>query len=222
LSSYDKSPYLYPLQGEKGILAGFQQLMNDNDYPNELNKTIDEIILEDGKVTGVKSGETVYQTNAVICSPDYAYAQAQQTGKHAKTICLYRHLLPKFENVPSSQLCLPSAQLDSQYDAQLLSLSNDNKVCAKDWYISIINSTSDSNSVPDLTLASDLLAPLEDKFSSITDTYEPIHDGLSSKLFLTKSHNNSNYDMENEILNLFEKVVGSRFNMESVSDSIKS
>ena len=46
-----------------------------------LDKSVDEIVFEDGKVVGVRSGSEVARCNMVICDPTYAQDQCKKVGQ---------------------------------------------------------------------------------------------------------------------------------------------
>jgi len=54
---YGDSPFLYPIYGLGGLPEAFSRLCAIHGGTYMLNTQVDEIILEDGKVKGIKSGE---------------------------------------------------------------------------------------------------------------------------------------------------------------------
>jgi len=46
-----------------------------------LDKPVDEIVTEDGKLVGVKSGSDVARCNMVICDPTYAQDRCRKVGQ---------------------------------------------------------------------------------------------------------------------------------------------
>ena len=69
---YGKSPYLYPLYGLGELPQGFARLSAIYGGSYMLDKQIDEIVMEGGKVVGVRSGEEVAKCKQVYCDPSYA------------------------------------------------------------------------------------------------------------------------------------------------------
>ena len=59
MARYGKSPYIYPLYGLGELPQGFARLSAIYGGTYMLDKKIDEIVMETGKVVGVKSGEEV-------------------------------------------------------------------------------------------------------------------------------------------------------------------
>ena len=60
-----KSPYLYPLYGLGELPQGFARLSAIYGGTYMLDKPIDEIVVEGGKVVGVRSGSEVAKCNQV-------------------------------------------------------------------------------------------------------------------------------------------------------------
>ena len=46
-----------------------------------LDKPVDEIVTEDGKLVGVRSGSDVARCNMVICDPTYAQDRCHKVGQ---------------------------------------------------------------------------------------------------------------------------------------------
>jgi len=46
-----------------------------------LDKRVDEIVTEDGKLVGVRSGSEVARCNMVICDPTYAQDRCRKVGQ---------------------------------------------------------------------------------------------------------------------------------------------
>ena len=81
LSRYGSSPYLYPLYGLGELPQGFARLSAVYGGTYMLNKPFDGFIMENGKVTGVKSEGEVAKCSKVICDPSYAPDLVRQVGK---------------------------------------------------------------------------------------------------------------------------------------------
>ncbi|KAG7247703.1 hypothetical protein CRUP_024053, partial [Coryphaenoides rupestris] len=71
LARYGKSPYLYPLYGLGELPQGFARLSAIYGGTYMLNKPVDEIVMEDGHVVGVKSEGEVARCKQLICDPSY-------------------------------------------------------------------------------------------------------------------------------------------------------
>jgi Rab GDP dissociation inhibitor len=71
MARYGKSPYIYPLYGLGELPQGFARLSAIYGGTYMLSKPIEEIVMVDGKVVGVKSEGEVVKTKAVIGDPSY-------------------------------------------------------------------------------------------------------------------------------------------------------
>ena len=65
LARYGKSPYLYPLYGLGELPQGFARLSSIYGGTYMLDKPVDEIVFENGKVVGVRSGNDVAKCKQV-------------------------------------------------------------------------------------------------------------------------------------------------------------
>ena len=71
IGRYGDSPFLYPIYGLGGLPEAFSRLCAIHGGTYMLNTNIDEILFENGKVTGVRSGENFAKAPIVICDPSY-------------------------------------------------------------------------------------------------------------------------------------------------------
>lgn len=72
LGKYGDSPFLYPIYGLGGLPESFSRLCAIHGGTYMLNTKVDEILLVDGKVTGIKSGDEIAKAPMIICDPSYA------------------------------------------------------------------------------------------------------------------------------------------------------
>lgn len=82
LARYGKSPYLYPMYGLGELPQGFARLSAIYGGTYMLDKPIDEIVVEGGRVVGVRSGSEIAKCKQVYCDPSYV------TDKVTKPDCL--------------------------------------------------------------------------------------------------------------------------------------
>ena len=71
IDSTGKSPYLYPMYGLGELPQGFARLSAIYGGTYMLDKPIDEIVFENGKAVGVRSGGEVARCKQVYCDPTY-------------------------------------------------------------------------------------------------------------------------------------------------------
>jgi len=104
LGKYGDSPYLYPIYGLGGLPESFSRLCAIHGGTYMLNTKVDEILMDGGKVTGIRCGEETAKAPIVICDPSYV-AELQKTkvvGKVIRAICILDHPIP---NTHDAQSC---------------------------------------------------------------------------------------------------------------------
>lgn len=65
----------------------------------------------------------------------------------------------------------------------------------------------------------DLLGPIEQKFVSISDLYEPTDNGAKSQVFITKSYDATTHFESTclDILDVYERIMGQKFDFSKVT-----
>lgn len=68
-----------------------------------LNTKVDEILFNNGKVCGIKSGDEEAKAPLIICDPSYAihHNKVKETGKVVRAICIMDHPIPKTNDATS-------------------------------------------------------------------------------------------------------------------------
>lgn len=112
LSSYGTSPYLYPLYGLGELPQGFARLSAVYGGTYMLDKCIDEIVIENGSFTGVKSQGEVARGKFVIADPSYFPDRVKKVGEVVRCICILSHPIEKAGNSNSCQLIIPQNQVN--------------------------------------------------------------------------------------------------------------
>jgi len=219
LSSYGKSPYLYPLYGLGELPQGFARLSAVYGGTYMLDKAVEEIVMEDGKVVGVKSGGEVARTKMVIADPSYFPDRVKKISQVVRAICLLNHPIQKANSSPSFQLIIPSNQVGRKTDIYVACLSNQNQVAAKDFYLGFVSTTVETDN-PELELNAGLalLEPILHKFVSVKDVYHPIDDGKENQIFVSKSYDaTSHFETTcDDIKDIYERIHGEKFDFEKV------
>lgn len=100
IGRYGDSPFLYPIYGLGGLPEAFSRLCAIHGGTYMLNTQVDEILMEDGKVVGIRNGEHTAKAPLVICDPSYTMTAdgtsnyVNATGKVIRAICLLNHPIP--------------------------------------------------------------------------------------------------------------------------------
>jgi Rab GDP dissociation inhibitor len=109
IGRYGDSPFLYPLYGLGGLPEAFSRLCAIHGGTYMLNTKIDEILFENGKVKGVRSGDKTATAPLVICDPSYCTPEFIKCDeKVIRAICLLNHPIPNTKDAPSIQIILPA------------------------------------------------------------------------------------------------------------------
>ncbi len=111
LLRYSVSPYLYPLYGLGELPQGFARLSAIYGGVYMLDKPVDEIVMEEGKVVGVKSGGETAKCKMVICDPSYVPDRVKKTGQTVRAICILNHPIPNTKDALSTQVIIPQNQV---------------------------------------------------------------------------------------------------------------
>lgn len=151
IGRYGDSPFLYPIYGLGGLPEAFSRLCAIHGGTYMLNTQVDEILMgEDGKVTGIRSGDVTATAPLVICDPSYTMgpdgksgqsAHCKPVGKVIRAICLLNHTIPHTHDAQSIQLILPAKQIGKQTDTYISMVSFSHLICANGFYVAIISAT---------------------------------------------------------------------------------
>uniref|UniRef100_A0A8C5JSP2 Rab GDP dissociation inhibitor n=1 Tax=Junco hyemalis TaxID=40217 RepID=A0A8C5JSP2_JUNHY len=117
LARYGKSPYLYPLYGLGELPQGFARLSAIYGGTYMLNKPIEEIVIENGKVVGVKSEGEVARCKQLICDPSYVSDRVTKVGQVIRVICILSHPIKNTNDANSCQIIIPQNQVNRKSGA---------------------------------------------------------------------------------------------------------
>jgi Rab GDP dissociation inhibitor len=211
LARYSKSPYIYPLYGLGELPQAFARLSAIHGGTYMLNKPIEEIVMEGGKVVGVKSEGEVARCKFVIGDPSYFPSKVRQVGHVVRTICFLEHPIPNTNNSESCQIIIPQKQVNRKSDIYISCVSSSHNVCAKGKFIAIASTTVETNNPEaELKPAFDLLGPIVEKFTSVSPMMIPTDDGTSDKIFVSTSYDATSHFETTcvDILDLYKRVTG--------------
>jgi len=106
---YGDSPFLYPIYGIGGLPESFSRLCAIHGGTYMLNTDCEEIVFEEGKVTGIKSGGKIARAPLILCDPSYCKEdKLLPTGKVIRAICFMDHTIPETNDVGSVQIIMPA------------------------------------------------------------------------------------------------------------------
>lgn len=225
IGRYGDSPFIYPIYGLGGIPEGFSRMCAIFGGTFMLNKDIDKIIYENGKVVGVKSGEEVAKCSMVICSPYYVINtgesnKVKNVGKTIRAICICDSVIPNTNNSTSTQIIIPQRQVGRKSDIYVLMVSGIHCVCKNGFYIAIVSATVETdNPEKELEPAYALLGNVREKFITISDMYVPVSD-FSDNVFITNSLDPTSHfeSATDNVIELYKKITGTDIDLDNLPE----
>ncbi|KAF9582815.1 Rab GDP dissociation inhibitor alpha [Lunasporangiospora selenospora] len=212
MARWGKSPYLYPLYGLGELPQGFSRLSAVYGGTYMLNKKVDEIICdENGKVTGVRSGDEIAKCTQVICDPSYAPNKVKKTARVIRAICFLKGPIPNTENADSFQVIIPQNQVGRKNDIYIAGVSSAHNVCGKDYHLAIVSTIVETdNPQTEIQPGLSLLGPIVEQFVEIADISEPTDDGTQDQIFVSKSFDATSHfeTVCDDVKDLYKRVTG--------------
>ncbi|XP_062257890.1 rab GDP dissociation inhibitor beta [Platichthys flesus] len=211
LSRHKTSPYLYPVYGLGELPQGFARLSAEYGGTFLLNRPVDEIVMDNGKVKAVKSEGKLFHCKQLICDPSYVPTRVRKVGRVIRVICLLNHPVKNTQEANSCQIIIPQAQLNRKSDVYISVVSFTHNVASDGMYIATVSTTSEtSNPEGEVQPGLDLLEPIMQKFVSIRNLLVPNEDGKNSQIFVSRSPDATNhFETESEdIADLYRRITG--------------
>ena len=227
LQRYGTSPYIYPLYGLGGLPESFSRICAVHGGTFMLNQDIDEIMFnEAGEAYGVKAGDQMAKASMVIGDPSYfPQEKIKPTGVLVRCICILDHPIPNTNDAESAQIVIPGPQVDRVNDVFVCCVGNGLNVAAPGVYIAIVSTLIEKgNPDEDLLPGLRLLGPILKRFTSVSNTYEPVGDGTADKCFISSSFDaTSHFESDvDDMLSLYKRVTGEELDMNINADSVES
>ncbi|ORY39271.1 rab GTPase activator [Rhizoclosmatium globosum] len=217
VARYGKSPYIYPMYGLGELPQSFARLSAIYGGTYMLEKKIEEIVYENGKVVGVKSDGEVAKAKLVIGDPSYFPSKVKKVGQVVRVICFLNHPIPNTSDSDSVQIVIPQNQVKRQHDIYVASVSNAHSVCASGFHVAIVSTiveTSTPEKECDAGIA--LLGQCIEKFVAIEDLYEPVEDGTVDQVFISKSYDATSHfeTVTEDVKSIYKRVTGVELKLE--------
>ncbi|KGO70338.1 GDP dissociation inhibitor [Penicillium italicum] len=234
MARYGKSPYIYPLYGLGELPQGFARLSAIYGGTYMLNTDVDEVLYENGKVSGIKATmkdrddqseamkfET--KTKKIIADPSYFPNKSKVTGYLLKAICILNHPIDKTESSDSVQLIIPQSQVGRKHDIYIAMVSSAHNVCPKGYYIAIVSTIAenDANHHLELEAGFERLGKIEEKFMGPPiPLYEPIDNGEESNIFISKSYDATSHfeTTTDDVRDMYRRATGEELKVEGLRE----
>ena len=227
LSNGGKSPYLYPLYGLGELPQGFAGLSAIYGGTYMLDKQVDDIVFDDGKVIGVKCGDDIARCKMVLCDPSYVAGKnlTKQVGQVVRAICIMNHPIPNTKDSLSCQIIIPQNQVQRKSDIYVYCVSNTHMVAAKGFFLASVATTVETMD-PELELKPglDLLGSTLKKFVYVSESYEASDDGKTNQIFVSKSYDATTHfeTTWNDVLDIFHRATGEDFDLSNVKHNLEN
>jgi len=212
LSHYGKSPYLYPLYGLGDLPQAFARLSAIYGGTYMLNSKIEEIVHDSaGVVCGVKVEGKVVKTKNVIGDPSYFPSKSKKVGQVVRCICILSHPIPHSNDAASCQIILPQNQVGRKHDIYISCVSFAHNVAPKGKYIVLVSTTVEGKDPKaELDIGLSLLGPIDRKFYSVHDLYEPANESQKERVFISKSYDATSHfaSISQDVARIYKEYTG--------------
>ncbi|XP_030584519.1 rab GDP dissociation inhibitor alpha isoform X3 [Archocentrus centrarchus] len=145
LACRNTSPYLYPVYGLGELPQGFARLNAEYGGTFLLNRAVDEIVMDNGKVKAVKSEGKLFHCKQLICDPSYVPSRVRKVGRVIRVICLLNHPVKNTHDASSCQIIIPQTQLSRKSDIYISVVSFAHNVASDGMYIATVSTTAETN-----------------------------------------------------------------------------
>ncbi|CAG5980975.1 rab GDP dissociation inhibitor beta [Menidia menidia] len=210
-SRHNTSPYLYPLYGLRELPQGFARLNAEYGGTFLLNRTVDEIVMDNGKVKAVKSDGKLFHCKQLICDPSYVPNRVRKVGRVVRVICLLNHPVKNTHEASSCQIIIPQTQLNRKSDIYISVVAFGHSVASDGMYIATVSTTAEtSNPEKEVQPGLELLEPIVQKFVSVSNLLVPNEDGRKSQIFVSRSYDaTTHFETECEdIKDMYKRLTG--------------
>jgi Rab GDP dissociation inhibitor len=224
LAKYGKSPYLYPLYGLGELPQGFARLSAIYGGTYMLDKPVDEIVMDGGKVVGVRSGTETAKCKQVYCDPTYVTDRVKKNGQVVRCICLLDHPIPNTKDGLSTQIIIPQKQVGRNSDIYVTMVSSTTQVSSKGWFIAMVSTNVETaNPEAEIQPGINLLGPIKQKFLQLSDVFEPMDDGTENQIFISKSYDATSHFETTclNVLDIFKRGTGEEFDFSKVKHTLE-
>ncbi|AYU80722.1 rab-GDP dissociation inhibitor [Leishmania donovani] len=219
---YNRSPYVYPLYGSGELPQAFSRLSAVYGGTYMLQTPVDKVNFDaNGAFESIESGGKKAFAKLVLGDPSYFPDRVRSCGQVVRCIAIMDHPIPNLKVAANAcQIIIPQSELRRRNDVYILQLCEEDKVCPEGKFIVMIGTVVEhpGNPKADLEAGLKLIGPTLETFISVSDLYEPLEDGSTSRCFISKSYDAATHfeSAAEDILNLFERIHGKPYSFEAI------
>eukprot|EP00762_Andalucia_godoyi_P001849 ANDGO_06025.mRNA.1 Guanosine nucleotide diphosphate dissociation inhibitor 1 len=223
LERFGTSPFLYVPYGLGELPQAFARLSAVYGGVYMLDRPVDEILFnEEGKACGIKSNGESARCKFIVGDPSYfqKYDKVRQTGKVVRCICILDHTVANTNDAKACQIIIPQKQVGRQNDIYISVISSEFKVAPAGKTVVILSTKVETaNPEAELQAGFDLLGPIQEKFTVISDAYEPLDDGKKDACFISKTYDATSHleTTADDIISLWSRITGKDLDWEKLS-----
>ncbi|KAI8639059.1 GDP dissociation inhibitor [Parasitella parasitica] len=216
LGRFGKSPYIYPLYGLGDLPQSFARFGALHGGTYMLNKSVDEILYDDGVAVGVRSGKETAKATQIICDPSYAKDKIKPVGKVVRAICILEKPIPDTNEADSVQIVIPQNELSRKHDIYIASVSGSHSVCPEGKYLAIVSTiveTTDPES--EIEAGLNMLGTIREKFVFVSELEEPSADGVKDNVYISKSYDATSHfeTVCEDVKSIYKRMTGKELNL---------
>jgi len=223
LSMYGNSPYVYPLYGSGELPQAFSRLCAVYGGTYMLQTPVHKVHTnEAGVFEGITYGSGLKaKAKFILGDASYFPDRVRKIGQVVRCIAILNKPINNGQKEPSKscQIVIPQKETGRRSDVFVLQLSSENQVCPPGYFIAIVGTTVENaeNPMLDLEPGMRLVGPPLHYFVKTTDLFQPLDNGINSKIFVTDSYNAESHfeSASHNVLDLFARIHGSPYNFEA-------
>merc|ERR1719282_932070 len=216
LSRHLKSPYIYPLYGLGELPQAFARLSAIYGGTYMLDMPVEEVLMDNGKFSGVRSGSEVAKATCVIGDPSYFPDRVEKTGQVVRVICLLDHPIPSAKTADSTQIIIPQKQVGRNSDIYVTAVSASHMVVPAGMFMAMVSTTVEtSNPEKECEPGLQLLGNIVEQFVIVSDSYAPKDDGTSSQIYISTTFDATSHFETTcwDVADIYKRVTGKELDL---------
>lgn len=147
----------------------------------------------------------------------------KKSGQVVRCICLLDHPVTNTKDALSTQIIIPQKQVGRQSDIYVSVVSHTHQVAAKGWFVGMVSTTVETdNPENEIGPGLALLAPIAQKFVSVSDYVVPTDKGTESQVFISESYDATTHFETTclDVLDIFKRGTGEEFDFSKIKHDL--